>query len=151
MDNIEDRVERDNYVAGENVYIKGRGEENTDPLNPPSRLGSGTGVLSHPPTDLEVLMQRARVDTNLRLDLMKKKNQDYASANDVLENFRRNADDLGISIPTAILAMASKHWRALCKWSQNKELETTNFDEIAGDIHNFLDLLKHWKETHKHV
>lgn len=95
--------------------------------------------------DLDALLEKIREDTEDRLRLLQAKNADYSKANHVTSNFEAIAESLDVPVPVIFMALASKHWRALCKWAAGtSDLRTNKLSELTRDVHNYLDLMEWW-------
>ncbi len=73
--------------------------------------------------------------------IMWKKNQDYASDDDVLHNIKDTAETLGCSPELVALIYFDKHLRALRRGMLGQALQSESLDERFIDSYNFLMIL----------
>lgn len=75
------------------------------------------------------------------LELAAKKGKDYAGDADVCANFKRAADNLGISKYQIWGVYANKHWDAINAFCKNGKVESEPLRERAKDVRIYLQLL----------
>lgn len=82
-----------------------------------------------------------RSELNARCEeLLDCKGQDYTDGKDRLHNFRTIAQEAGISALQAWHVYAYKHWKSICNFVRNGQVQSESIETRFQDLRNYLDL-----------
>jgi hypothetical protein len=87
------------------------------------------------------MLQRFEILTRQKIELVKKKNNDYAKTQDAFSNFRFCADFAGISVKQVFMVFMAVKYARLKELFNGKEVKNENIADTLNDLANYSDLL----------
>ena len=83
-------------------------------------------------------------------ELLNTKGKDYSANDDHFDNFKRQAEALGLKPEQVWAVYASKHWDAIMSFVRTGALASETIESRLLDLRNYLDLLAAYRSEEEY-
>ena len=91
-------------------------------------------------TSDEFLKLRDELEESARAALVEKGKEYTRSGDDKLSNFKKRAEEAGVTVRQAWSLYAGKHWDSIMNWAKGGDFGSEPAIQRFGDLRNYLEL-----------